>query len=254
LKKLATILTTGLALGTTPGLAQTPQAPATPGPAPAGLITTHATARRRLPNTVADASVSIEAHGRTVAAVQRTLAENSQTLLAFLRQAGTERLRTNALSVSPHTETERPHGLPDRITGYDGSATISFRTSAEKLGDLLSGALEHGANGIGDASLSPREEELDAARQDIAAEATDKALKLVDAVAKAAHRTVSGVMHISIDPRIGDPAGIPAVPSPTPVAMPKMVTAARPSPPPVAVAAGDVEITVEVALTAALDR
>ncbi len=99
LKKLATILTIGLALGTTPGLAQTPQAPATPGPAPAGLITTHATARRRLPNTVADASVSIEAHGRTVAAVQRTLAENSQTLLAFLRQAGTERLRTNAVNV-----------------------------------------------------------------------------------------------------------------------------------------------------------
>lgn len=50
-----------------------------------GLITTHAESRRRLPNTVADAVVSIEVHGRDLRSTASALARQSQTLLSFLR-------------------------------------------------------------------------------------------------------------------------------------------------------------------------
>ena len=70
-------------------------------------------------------SVIIEVHSRTVAAVQRAFGDNSQALLAFLRQGRTERFRTDAVIVEPQSETDR-HGLPDRIVGYNGTLTVSF--------------------------------------------------------------------------------------------------------------------------------
>ena len=54
------------------------------------------------------------------------------------------------------------NGAPDRIVGYTGSASISFRTTPDKLGTLLSGSLEHGANTINQTQFSPLESEVDA--------------------------------------------------------------------------------------------
>src|ERR1700712_3544084 len=90
-----------------------------------GTITTHATARTRLPNTVADVDVGIDAHGRTVAIVHKTLADGSGAMLAYLRGAGAERLRTEQVAVTPETETDRGAGKPDRIVGYSGHLRVS---------------------------------------------------------------------------------------------------------------------------------
>src|SRR5206468_6940005 len=111
-------------------------APAFSQEQPPGSITTSATARRTLPNTVADVGVGIDAHGRTVAAVHKALADGSGALLAYLRGAGAERLMTEQVAVSPDTETDRGGGRPDRIVGYTGHVRVSFRVPADQLGDV----------------------------------------------------------------------------------------------------------------------
>ena len=59
-----------------------------------GTISATGTSRTRLPNTVADIAVGIEAHGRTVQALQGALAAGSEKLMSFLRTQNVERLRT----------------------------------------------------------------------------------------------------------------------------------------------------------------
>ena len=217
--------------------------PAAPGVA--ATVTTHATARRRLPNTIADVTVGIKVDGSTVADVEGHLATGSQALLAYLRGAGAERLRTEVVMVEPVREDSGKPGPPGPITGYTGTVGVSFRTTAERLPELLAGSLEHGGNSLEQTGLAPREEELDAARQDLAAAATRTALAQAEAVAKAVGRTVRGVQQIVVDPDSGMPLGrsFRAYALAAPAAAPTIPTEA-----------GDVEVTATVAVTVDLDK
>jgi uncharacterized protein len=166
-------------------------------PTPEGKINLEATARKRLPNTVANVVLGIQVQGRTGDVVSSSLADRSHTLLDFLGQQGVERLRTEDVSYQPQIEPGR-NGAADRIVGYTGSESISFRTSPDKLGTLLSASLEHGANTISQTQFSPLESEIDAARQDLAIEATKTALARADALAQATGLRVVRIEQINV--------------------------------------------------------
>ncbi len=206
-------------------------------------VTTHATARRRLPNTVADVTVGVKVDGPTVADVEKHLAEGARALTGYLRDAGAERLRTELVTVEPVQDASGKAGAPGRILGYSGAVGVSFRTTAERLPELLAGSLQHGGNSLEQTGLAPREEELDAARQELAAAATRTALTQAEAIAKAVGRTVRGVQQIVVDPE----------PEMMPVRSFRTYAAAAPAAAPtIPTEAGDVEVTATVTVTANL--
>ena len=218
----------------------------TPQPTPEGIVVTGATARRRVPNTVADVVVGIEATGRDVASVSQPLEQRSQSLLEFLRQQGAERLRTEDVSVEPQTEAQ-PNGRA-RIVGYSGHLSVSFRTTPQQLPVLLAGSLEHGANTIIQTVFVPRESEIDATRQELAVEATKMALTQAEAVAKAANLRVTAIREINVAPEGGV---VPLVRNAQPAQGPAVATAMNRT---IATAAGEQELAVRVTVRAAIDR
>lgn len=236
----------GLSLAAGHALAQStppvPVPPATPGRTSFGVITTHAESRRRLPNTVSDAVVSIEVHGRDLRSTASQLGRQSQALLTFLRGQPTERLRTDGMSFDP--ETQEVRNQPDRIKGYAGRLTISFRTAPEQLPMLLAGCLENGATGLGQFGSSPREQEAEAARLEMVAEASQSALAQARAIATAAGQRIAGIDVVEVDPVPG------FSPSPTTLGY-DLARASRPAPPvqPVATQAGDSSVSVTVVMT-----
>lgn len=208
-----------------------------------GLITVRATAHRRLPSTVADATVSIEVHGRDLRGTATQLGRQAQALLAFLRTQGAERLRTEGTSFTPEIQEQR--NLPDRIKGYTGRISVSFRTVPDQLPFVLAGCLDNGATALGQFGSSPREDEVGAARRDMVEEATRAAMAQARAVADSAGQKLAGIELAEIDPPPG--------------AMPLTVSAdilperaARPassSPvPPIASVAGDSDLSVTVVM------
>ncbi len=239
------LLGTGLWLVPALAAAQTPASSdaRTAVQAMPATVTTHATARRRLPNTIADVTVGVKVDGSTVADVEKHLAEGAQTLTAYLRGAGAERLRTELVTVEPVRDARENAGAPGRIVGYTGTVGVSFRTTAERLPELLTGSLEHGGNSLEQTGLAPREEEMDAARQDLAAAATRTALAQAEAIAKAVGRTVRGVQQIVVDPD----SGMPPVRSFRAYAPAVQAQASL-----IPTEAGDVEVTATVTVTATL--
>ncbi len=207
-----------------------------------GTVTTHATARDRLANTVADVTLGVEARGRTLAEVQDALTAGSGKLLPFLAGAGAERTRTDAVQVQPELDLDAPRGQPSRIVGYSGRVSVGFQVAPDKLGAILGGALDHGANTVDGTTLHPREAELDAARRRLATEATRVALEQARAVAEAAGRRLGAARSIAVDP--------------TPGTTPRygMMRAAAPmaAAAPLATEAGDSEVTASVTVTMAL--
>jgi uncharacterized protein YggE len=167
-------------------------------PVNAGLVSTSATAHRRIANTVADVSVGIQTQGADAASVSRDLAQRSQTLLEWLRGQGAERLATDQISFQPQTHEEKSG--QQKIVGYTGNTTVSFRTTPEKVGAILSGVLDHGANTIQQTSYGPKEEEADKVRKELAQEATRTAVAQGEAVANAAGTHVIGVREVNVEP------------------------------------------------------
>jgi uncharacterized protein YggE len=212
-------------------------------PVSAGLVSTSATAHRRLPNTVADVSVGIQTQGADAASVSRDLAQRSQTLLTWLRGQGAERLATDQISFQPQTHEEKSG--QQKIVGYTGTTTVSFRTTPAKVGDILSGVLEHGANTIQQTTYAPTEDEQDKVRKELAQEATHTAVAQGEAVAAAANTHVIGVREVNVEP-----SGI-IRPMPM-MRMAAMGAVAKEAP--MATEAGDQDISVNVSVKLTVSR
>ena len=226
-------------------LLQTPLAHAQQGneltlPVNAGIVSTNATAHRRIPNTVADISVGIQTQGTDAASVSRDLAQRSQTLLDWLRGQGAGRLATDQISFQPQTHEEK--NGQQKIVGYTGTTSVSFRTTPEIVGAILSGVLDHGANTIQQTSYGPKEEDQDKLRKELAQEATRTAVTQGTAVAEAAGTKVIGVREVNVEP-----GGIIR-----PMPMMRMETVPmKAAAPAIAAEAGeqDISVTVSVKLT-----
>lgn len=208
-----------------------------------GMVSTHAQSRRRLPNTVADATVGIEVHGRDLRGTATALARQSQSLLAFLRGQPTERLRTEGTSFDP--EIQELRGQPDRIKGYTGRITVSFRTTPDQLPTLLAGCLDNGATSLGQFGSSPREEEIEAARREMVAEASQAALAQARAVADAVGQTIAGVDSVEVDPVFG----VAMQPAESAYLARAAAPRAAPPLPRIANEAGDAALSVQVVMT-----
>lgn len=235
-------------LGACPAAAQdagrtSPAEPVAGARARPGIISTHAQARRRLPNTVSDATVGIEVHGRDLRATATALARQSQALLTFLRGQPTERLRTDGTSFDP--EIQELRGQPDRIKGYTGRLTVSFRTVPDQLPALLAGCLDNGATSLGQFGASPREEEIEVARREMVAEASQAALAQARTIADTVGQRIAGVELVEVDPVPGASLQYEGP------AFRADRAAARPAPPvpPVATEAGDSGLSVRVVMT-----
>jgi uncharacterized protein YggE len=238
----ATALFMSLALSPLP-FASAQQASDLTLPVTAGIVSTSATAHRRIPNTVADISVGIQTQGGDAASVSRDLAQRSQTLLDWLRGQGAERLATDQISFQPQTHEEKSG--QQKIVGYTGSTSVSFRTTPEKVGAILSGVLDHGANTIQQTSYAPKEEEQDKVRKELAQEATRTAVAQGDAVAEAAGTHVIGVREVNVEP-----SGIIR-----PMPMMRMSVNAMAAPtPPMGAEAGEQETSVTVSVKLTVSR
>ncbi|HEY0205428.1 MAG TPA: SIMPL domain-containing protein, partial [Acetobacteraceae bacterium] len=175
---------------------------------------------------MADATVAIEVHGRDLRGTATQLGRQAQALLGFLRKQKAERLRTDGTSFDPEIQEQR--GQPDRIKGYTGRISVSFRTAPDQLPFMLTGCLDNGATALGQFGASAREDEVDAARRDMVAEATAAAVAQARAVADAAGQKLAGIERAEIDPVPGalplppgaefglDRMALPAPPPPVP--------------------------------------
>jgi len=219
---------------------QTPDPCATAPASCATLIDTSATSETRVPNTAVDVSVSVTATGKDMAEVQRTLTTKSNSLLAYLKTQSVERLTTSRVTFNPETRYDK--NGPDRIAGYTGTSSVSFRTTPEKAADLLAGVLTNGANEIESTTFTPTEKELDDARRKLSEQATRTAVEQADAIARAANMHVVSIRHINVNDE--------SVPRPIPMAgMQRMKASAAAVP--MDTSAGDQSLTVRVNITAA---
>lgn len=233
-------------LGCAPALlAQSQADPCETAPATcATLITTRATSETRIPNTAVDVSVGVSASGKDMTDVQRALATQSNGLLAYLKSQKVDRLMTTNINFSPDTRSQK--NGPDKTVGYNGSEQVNFRTTPEKVPEILAGVLANGVNEIDGTTFTPTEEEIADARRKLSEDATKEAVAQADAIARAAGIHVVAVRNINVDNGVVQPMRAP-------VYMNGFAAKAEANAP-MQAASGDQQLSVTVNITAAAMR
>ena len=216
----------------------------------ATLIETHATSEMRIPNTAVDVVVGIAASGKDLPKVQHALADQSDKLLAYLKAQQVERLITSRVSFSSQLTYEK--SALDKTVGYDGRARVSFRTTPDKVADILGGVLANGANEIDSTVFTPTEQEIADARRHLSEDATRIAASQADAIAKAAGLKVVAIRNISVDS-----SGFvqsDSIQQESNLARFAFADKKRAAPAPVQAASGDDQLSVQVNIVAAATR
>ncbi len=151
---------------------------------------------------VAKFSVSVVTEGgRNVAEVQRLNAEKMNKINAYLKEQGIDKkdLKTAQYNVTPRYDYPNcVSGVPcpaPTISGYTLSQTLDVKVrDTEKLGDLLSGVVDKGANNVSDVRFVIDDDEE--AKAEARAEAIEKANKKAKAIAKASGFRVGKLVSI----------------------------------------------------------
>jgi len=100
--------------------------------------------------------------GKTARQVQTEVARRSSAVVDLLRSRNVEKLETTGIRLNPtYTNTNNSQ----RIAGYVGTNTVSFRIDTDKAGNILDAAVTAGATRIDGISFVATERALAAAQK-----------------------------------------------------------------------------------------
>jgi uncharacterized protein YggE len=195
----------------------------------------------RIPTTLTQVQLGVEAQGKTANEVQQEVARRSNTVVSLLRSRQVERLETTGINLSP---TYRYDNGVQTLTGYTASNMVSFRIQTQKVGTLLDDAVKAGATRIDGISFVASDSAIASAQKLALQAATQDAKSQANAVFSTLGLTAREVVNIQINGAFTPP------PRPLPAdAMQGKTFAAAPAPTPVLGGEQQVEAAVTLQIS-----
>jgi uncharacterized protein len=204
------------------------------------LLTVTGQGKERIPATLAQVNLGVEAEGKTAVAVQETVASQSTKVVTYLKSKSVDRLQTSSVNLSPNYRYDNGK---QTLIGYLASTSITFQVPAAKMSGLLDESVKAGATRITSLSFTATDDELQQAQRSALKKATQDAQLQADAVLAALGLSRQEIIGIQIN----------GASAPPPVYKTYDTTqvqtlAARASSPALPVEAGDQEINASVTL------
>ncbi len=217
--------------------------PMPPPPGDSSFIEITANAEMEVANKVATVRLAVNARGKEVVQVEKSIAEMSKAVGDAVNSSGGKNTKSESVHINPETVME---GNKNKVVGYSGQSFIRTEASPEKLGTIIKAAFDAGADEMGDIALSPEKSELADAESSMAKEAVAKAMTEAEAIAQQLGVKSSGSIQIIMEPQ-------PNLFQPRP-AMMAMANRAMGSAAPMPIEAGSTKVEQQVRLIFGLMR
>ena len=150
----------------------------------------------RISTTLTLVRLGVEVQGKTAADVQAKVARQSSAVVTLLQQNNVEKLQTTGIRLTPnYTYNDRVQ----RLVGYTGTNTVSFRIPTSQVGSLIDRAVQAGATRIDGISFTATDEAIEEAKQEALRQATANAQKQAQTVLDSLNLTSRGIVSIQID-------------------------------------------------------
>ncbi len=167
------------------------------------LLTVSGQETVRIPATLAELSIIIEAREKTSAAATQAVIEPSKAVLAFLQQKGAERVQAGALTLNPiysrsKVSSMSANGEPE-ITGYLAQWNATFTVPAERAGEFAAGVVDSGANRVTRFEFTADDAAITTARREALQAATREARDTAVAVLSTLNYELREVVRIHVN-------------------------------------------------------
>ncbi len=150
----------------------------------------------RIPTTLTNISLGVEIEGKTAEEVQKNVAQQTSSLVNFLRSREIERLETVGIRLQPSYKYDNNQR---RLVGYIGTNTISFRIKTESVGSILDDAVQAGATRINNVTFSATETAISQAQKEALKAATLDAQQQAEAVLSVLNFQSQEIINITIN-------------------------------------------------------
>lgn len=160
------------------------------------IITVNGKGTETVPTTIASVQLGVQVKGEKATEVHAEVAKYTNAVVALLQKYKVERMQTKGVNLQPQYDyTDKRQ----RLVGYLGANTISFRTSIDKAGTILDEAVKVGATRIDSVSFLADDNALQAAQEKALVRATEDAQRTANVVLKALQYTALEVVSIRVD-------------------------------------------------------
>lgn len=149
-----------------------------------------------VPATLARVQLGVTAQGGNAETVQQQIAQRSSEVIELLKSQNVDKLQTTGIRLNPQYNYD---GSRPRITGYNGSNTVSFQMPTDQVGTLLDDAISAGANQINSVSFIAEDTTIDDARDIALQEATADAQTQADAVLQSLNLSAQEIVGIQVN-------------------------------------------------------
>ncbi|NCJ05438.1 DUF541 domain-containing protein [Synechococcales cyanobacterium C] len=160
------------------------------------ILTVTGRGEERIPTTLAQVSLGVEAQGTTAEQVQQEVARRSSAVVELLRSRNVQNLETTGINLSPYYNYE---GGRQRLEGYRGINMVSFRVPTERSGPLIDEAVRAGASRIDSVSFVATDAAIAAAQQAALRKAVQDAQTQANTVLSALNLTAQNVVGIQVN-------------------------------------------------------
>ncbi len=150
----------------------------------------------RIATTMSQIQLGVEIQGKTAQEVQEELARRSSAVVELLRSRNVEKLQTTGIQLNPIYSYE---DNVQRLNGYSGTNTVSFRVANERAGSILDDAVKAGATRIDGVSFTASEIAISDAQKQALREATQDAQQQADAVLSVLNLSRKDIVNIQIN-------------------------------------------------------
>ncbi len=156
----------------------------------------------RIPATLAQLSIIIEAREKTSAVASRAVVDPSKAVLAYLKEHDADRIQAGALTLNPiysHGKISSASDGEPEITGYLAQWNATFTVPAERAGEFAAGVVQAGANRVTRFEFLASDEAIADARTEALRAATRQARATASSVLEALDETIREIVRIHVN-------------------------------------------------------
>jgi uncharacterized protein len=224
-----------------PSLVKAQIRPVTPQQAPMfRTLTVTGQYTEKIPATLANVQLGVEAQGKTAQQVQEEVARRSTNVVALLKSRNVAKLQTTGINLNPQYDYNNGK---QTLIGYQASNTVSFRVPTAQAGVIMDDAVKAGASRIDSVSFVATDEAIAAAQKVALRKATKNAQEQGATVLETLSLSAKEVVSIQLNG-----ANVPP-PTPYPVAQARALKGADTSSTPVEGGEQSVEASVTLQIS-----
>jgi uncharacterized protein len=160
------------------------------------ILTVTGQGTQQIPTTITEVQLGVEIKGETAERVQQEVANKSSAVVEFLRSRQVEKLQTTGVSLQPNYDYSNNQ---NKLIGYIGTNTVSFRLPTAKMGNLLDEAVQAGATRIDNLSFTAEETAISEAQKQALRKATEDAKQQANAVLESLDFSLKDIVGIQIN-------------------------------------------------------